>query len=361
MDNSNKNRLNFAAIDQYIEINIISNNETVFAGKPFVIWGDANIYPNYVLDLYNQVSTLHSIVDGTTQFICGNSINIESDIFSIQINNNDETISDLFNYLAKDFLLYGGFAVNVVRNKFGDVCALYHIPLSRLRTNEEKTKFYYSTDWTKSYGRVKYAEYEKYDKNKKQNSSIYYYCNNNLGVYPISAWCAATKACEIERNINDYHLNALNNGFTASYMINFNNGVPTDEQKAEAEKYVNEKLAGSQNAGRILLSFAEDKEHSAEIIKLDTEDYGDKYKTLTDRTKSEIFTSFRATPNLFGLPTETTGFNSQEYAEAFKLYNRTVVYPMQKILVDKISMITNCSITIEPFDLNNNNAAEKNI
>lgn len=347
--------LNFAAIDRYVEQNIVSSTETHVAGRPFVIWGDGNYFPDYIYDLYMNVSTLHSVIDGTIDFVCGDSISVDSDRFSIQINNNGDTIEDLFRNIAKDMLMYGGFAVNIVRNRKEEICGLYHIPLIRLRTNEDKTKFYYSTDWAKSYGRVKYAEYEKYDPAKKQLSSVYYYSNNNLGVYPISCWVAATKACEIEKHINNYHLNTLNNGFTSSYIINFNNGIPTDEQKAEAERYVNEKLAGSYNAGRILLSFAEDKDHAVELIKLETEDYGEKYSTLVSRTKQEIFTSFRATPNLFGLPTETTGFNSQEYAEAFKLYNKTVVQPIQKTITRIISKILNVDVNITPFDIDDKN------
>lgn len=359
MDAKNKKQtLNFAAIDRYVEQNMVSSTETQVAGRPFVVWGDGNYFPDYINDLYMNVATLHSVIDGSVDFICGDNINIESATFSEQVNSKGESITDLVRGLGKDMLMYGGFAINVVRNRKEEICGLYHIPLIRLRTNEDKTKFYYSTDWAKSYGRVKYTEYERFDPTQKQLSSVYYYSNNNLGVYPISCWVAATKACEIERHINNYHLNTLNNGFTSSYIINFNNGIPTDEQKAEAERYVNEKLAGSYNAGRILLSFAEDKDHAVELIKLETEDYGEKYNTLVERTRQEIFTSFRATPNIFGIPNLTTGFNSQEYAEAFKLYNKTSIQPIQKTISRAINKITGDNINITPFDIDDKKIQE---
>ena len=99
-----------------------------------------------------------------------------------------------------------------------------------------------------------------------------------------------------------------------------------------------------------MINFANDKEHSAELNKLETEDAGEKYKSLIERTKSELFTAFRATPNLFGLPT-ATGFSNEEYMEAFKLYNRTAVRPIQTILVRVIKAITGKDITIVPFTL----------
>lgn len=348
----NLTKIAFAAIDRYVEVNSITNEEKTLSGKPFILWGTDNIYPYYIRDLYDNVSTLHSIIDGTVDFICGDSVSIDDVIFETEINNNGTILEDFIRDIAFDLVTYGGFAINIVRNKIGNVAGLYHIPILRLRTNDDKTTFYYSSDWTKSYGRVKYAEYPKFDKNdKNQVSSVYYYSSNNLGVYPVAKWAASTKACEIEKMINEYHINAINNGFSASYLINFNNGLPNDQQKAEAENYVNEKLAGSYNAGRILLNFANDKDHSAELIKLDTDDYGEKYKSLATRTRQEIFTAFRANPNLFGITTEGNGFANEQYEESFRLYNRTAVRPLQNVIARAINFITNKTISITPFTM----------
>lgn len=343
-------KLNFAAIDQYVEYNIPSAKETSISGKDFIIWGDGNQYPEYLYELYVDVSTLHSIVEGTVDYIVGDGVAVDDIFMNEYVNDKNTTPEDLVRAIATDIMIFNGFALNVVRNRSGKVCGVHHIPIQRLRTDKDRKKFYYSEDWTKSYGRVKTLELPAFSPNSTDASSIYYWCTNNVGTYPVPMWCGAIKACEIEKNINDYHLNAINNGFTASYMINFNNGVPEDTQKAEIEKYVNEKLAGSKNAGRILLSFNDGKDRASELLKLDVEDYGEKYKTLAERTKQEMFTAFRAIPNLFGLPT-ATGFSNEEYEQAFKLYNRTAVRPKQKVIEDSFFYITGHKLEIKPFTL----------
>lgn len=343
-------KLQLAAINQYVESNIPSAEEKTITGKDFVIWGTNNTYPEYLYYLYKNVSTLHSIIEGTTDYICGDAVTIDDELLNVYVSHNGDKLSKLIRDISTDLLIYNGFAINVLRNKFGDICSLVHIPMQRIRTNSEKTKFYYSEDWTKSYGRVKSITLPKFDPNQQQMSSIYYYCNNNLGVYPIPSWSGAIKAAEIEMQISDYHLNSICNGFSSSYIINFNNGVPTDEQKTEIEKYVNEKFSGAANAGRIVLAFNDGKDRSVELSKLETDDFGEKYKTLSERTKQELFTSFRAIPNLFGLPT-ATGFSTEEYEQAFKLYNRTVVKPKQKIICDAIYDITGKNVDIAPFAL----------
>ena len=138
-----------------------------------------------------------------------------------------------------------------------------------------------------------------------------------------------------------------------SYIINFNNGKPTDQQKEELEENVNEKFGGYQNAGRIVMSIIDNKENETTITKIDSEDFGTKYDSLAKRSRQEIFTAFRAIPVLFGLMTETTGFSEQEFNEAFKLYNRTQIKPVQNVICDTFNKIFSCenAVEITPFTI----------
>ena len=148
-------------------------------------------------------------------------------------------------------------------------------------------------------------------------------------------------------------------------MINFLNGVPTDEQKKEIEKNIQTKFAGSKNAGRIVLNFANGKDNAATIEKLDVEDFGDKYKATAQRSREQIYTAFQASPVLFGLSNASTGWNDQDFKEAFKLYNKTTVRGIQRTILENFDKIFGVkdSFTIQPFtvdwdeDTNNDNKA----
>ena len=74
--------------------------------------------------------------------------------------------------------------------------------------------------------------------------------------------------------------------------------------------------------------------------------------------------AFRVTPNLLGLPTETSGFNMQEYKEAYALFYTTVIRPIQKLIVDKVNyLFGNELANIIPFkvDFEDIEENEKNI
>lgn len=347
--NMEEKKMLFRAIDPVLECNIVLPIE-VDSKKGFILWGENNDYPQYINSLFKDVATLRSIIEGTVDFVVGDGVHIDDLVFDVQVNDKGDTIEDLCRDLSRDYLKYGGFAINVVRNNAGGIGGMYFIPLERLRFNEDRSEFYYSRDWEKSIGRVKYTVYPKFDANAKDANSIFLYTNNSTDCYPLPKWAASVKAAEIERQVNQYHLNSILNGFSASYLISMNNGIPSETEADEIEENIIEKFSGSGNGGRIVINFANDRDHSAELSKLETEDAGEKYKSLIERTKNELFTAFRATPNLFGLPT-ATGFSNEEYMEAFKLYNRTAVRPIQNILVRAIKTITDKNVEIVPFTL----------
>lgn len=303
--------------------------------------------------LYNDVTTLQSIINGTVDFICGNGIESNLSFQNGIVNKDGETIASLVRKIALDEMIFGGFAIQVIRNMAGGIAELYYIDFMKLRSDEKNEVFYYADDWSK-WG-CKSLVYPKYKSGDDNPTSIYYSKGHIArGVYPTPIYGAAVIPCEIEKAINQFHLNNINNGFMSNLIINFNNGQPNDEQKLEIEKNINEKFSGYQNAGRILISYNDSDENKTTIERLSGDDFDDKYQALAERSKNQIFTSFRATPNLFGDPSSTTGFNTQEYMESFSLYNKTVVHPIQNAIIEAFNKIMNTdnSITIIPFSLN---------
>lgn len=353
-NNIEKAKIQLSALNPYLQDNKVENVEKEISGVDFLAWGTDNRYSDYLFSLYTDCATLQSIVNGTVDFICGNEISCNSPRFEKIVNKNCETINDIIQRISTDYLIFGGFALQVIRNANGEISELYWVDFTKIRSDKKNEVFFYSEDWCKSYGRVKYIKYPKFNQDDSNPTSIFYYKGNKTrGTYPTPIYNAAISSCELEKKINQFHLSEINNNFLTSKIINFNSGVPDDDLKNEIERNLNEKFSGAENAGRILISFNNNKDSETTVTDLTQDDFGERYDSLAKRSTSQIFTAFRATPNLFGLPTETTGFNQQEFAEAFKLYNRTAVKPIQKVIVDTFDKIfgVDGSITIEPFNL----------
>lgn len=345
--------IQLSAIDPVLVSNIPEYTEEKARGKSYVNYGKDNLFPNYLWSIYNKVATLQSIINGSVDFVCGNDVRLKNG--DAVINKKGETVLDVVRKIAVDDFIFGGFALQIIRNMAGEVGEIYALDFMKVRSDEKNELFYYCDDWSK-WG-AKSLIYPKFGINDNNPTSIFYYKGSiTRGVYPTPVYGAALVACELEKAINEFHLNNINNGFASNLIINFNNGQPNEEQKKEIERDVTEKFSGYQNAGRILLSFNDSEENATKVERLNGDDFDDKYKALSERAREQIFTAFRATPNLFGFPNQTTGFNEQEYASAFKLYNRTVIRPVQNAIVDAFDKIYNDkgSIVITPFSIEGN-------
>ena len=359
-------RISFAAIDPYVETNIILPVEKFVSAKDLMEWGTRNSYPDYLLDLYNNVPTLRAIINGNIDFIAGDDVSIlplTQHLPNGIMNNRGDHIREQIKDISKDYEIYGGFALQIIRNLIGEVAEVYYIDMRFLRTNKEGNVFYYCEDWSKSVRKdvVVYPAFMPNlnwdaldDEARNRNaSSILYVKNVHTQVYPAPLYAASIKACEIERLIDDFHLSDINNHFVSSAIINFNNGIPDDDVKEQIEREFTEKFCGASNGGRTAFSWNPNKESATDIVEFEVKDFGERYKTLSEHSRQQIFTALRANPNLFGIPTEGNGFANEQYAESFKLYNRTQIKPVQRMIADAYDKIYGQPkvLTIVPFSM----------
>lgn len=347
-------KLCFAGIDPYIETHKVIPEEKV-VGK-IIKWGVDNKYPVYLDDLYKNVPTLKSVIDTCVDYTSGESVESQS-IMDI------DELHEVIKEIALSYYKYGGFALNVLRNRMGLVSRICVMDFRALRLANDKLTIFYNPDFaTKE--RMRNIDKAKRlplfnPEDKTQYSSVLYYKNNKYANYPTPIYEAAITSCEIEKSIDDYHLNNINNGFMGSVVVNLNNGTPDDEMKKEIEHMFTEKFTGKENAGRVVIAFNDDKEHAATIEKIDTEDFSERYNTLATRSRQNIFTAFRCTPTLCGIPTDNNGFSAEEYDQQYSLFYNTVIRPVQKLIVNKLKYVLNADLVIEPFKIDFNNT--KNI
>ena len=373
--NSEKRHVSFAAIDQYVETNIVLPTEKV-TNRDFVEWGKGNNYPGYLLDLYNNVTTLRSIINGNIDFVTGDDVTILplGDRFAEGImNTRGDLITDIVRDLAKDYNLYGGFALQIIRDHNGDVAEIYYIDMRFIRSNKENDVFYYNEHWEKG-GRKDVIIYPKFLRNldwtslsdeerDRHASSILFVKNVHTQVYPAPMYAASVLSCEIEKAISQYHWNSLNNNFCPDIIINFNNGDPGDEIKEEIVSDLEEKFSGYQNGKRFMVSFNKDRMSAVTIDAIKTDDFSERYKALEESCRRQIFAAFRAQPLLFGLNMDvSTGFSTDEFEQSFKLYNRTQIRPVQRLIADAFDRIYGSKgvLTIKPFSLESDTEQEVN-
>lgn len=351
----NKQKMNFSIFDTPVKV-IPTFIEKENTGKPYVNYGVDNRFPNYLWDLYMRSALLQSIVDGTADYVNGNGItyseNANVQRLADEANKDGETLEDVIKKITVDYLVFGGFAFQIIYNKLGEINEIYWLDFRNARRSKDGDKIYYSEDWIKHSN--DYLTYDIFDPNKRSGSQVFYFKGHiSRGVYPIPRYNGALSAVETSTEISKFHLNSILNNFSGNFIINFNNGQPTEDVQEDIERKVKAKFSGADNAGKFLVAFNDSKENGVTVERIQDDNFDKKYESLRTDTYKEIFIAFRAIPQLFGYSLEGTGFNKQEFDEAYKLYNRTCVKPIQNDLQRTFNKVFGIddSIKIIPFSL----------
>lgn len=337
----NKEQLNFAIIENRTKV-IPVLKETKLVGKKYVGYGEDNRYPEYLFSLYQNSTILQSVINGIIDYAIGQGVN--GLFLAEQVNRDGETWDDICKNLFLDFMVTNGFAFQVLRDAEDRISEIYWLDVANVRLSDDgKTGFY--DENINGWG-VKPKELPIFDPKKKQKSSIFYYNGGSRGLYPIPRWSGAIKAVETSCEISNYHLKSILNNFSPSAIISFNNGVPDKATQDAMEKKINKKFVGSDNVNRFILSFSESGENATTVQKIDSDSADQKFHTLKDSITEEIFIAFRATPALFGMNPENTGFSKTEFLESFQLFNKTVIEPIQRTFVKVFDKVFDAKDTL---------------
>lgn len=348
-------KLNFSLLDSQVKV-VPTFVEKVNSNKPYLNYGDNNQFPNYLWELYLRSAVLQSIINGTTDYAVGNGT-IYNDNPTIQrlkddANKDGETLDDIIKKIVADYLIFGGFAMQIIYNKVKEISEIYWLDFRNVRLNKEGDKVYYSDDWVRHAN--DYLTYDRFNPDNIKSTSVFYFKGHiSRGIYPIPRYNGALAAIETSTEISKFHLNSILNNFSGNFIINFNNGQPSEDVQDEIERKISKKFTGADNAGKFMLAFNDSKENGVTVERIQDDNFDKKYEALRTSTFKEIFIAFRAIPQLFGYSLEGTGFNKQEFTESFELYNKTTVLPIQKDVERTFNKIFEVpdSVIIIPFKL----------
>lgn len=354
--NNQKQKFSFIRPGRVLDVSLPP--ETVIKGGELISWGNGNKFPEFILSKINECPTLDTIVKGTTDYIAGGGIeylNLPPGFDPYKLNQDGDDLEDVIYKCVSDLIAIGGFTPQIIYNSLGEVSEINYTDISNCRLSADHTAVYYAKKWrVGTFAYNKFPAFGYAPEDEKITEFYFYRGKNPRSNYPVPLYYSALTSVETEIEIQKFHFNTIINNFNVNAILNFNNGVPSDEEKEAIEKAVQKKYTGAESAGLPFLSWNDDKEHATTVERLSEDRFDEKYQALAKTVKQNIYTSFRAVPALFGLMTETTGFSQQEFSEAFKLFNTTVVAPRQREVIRVFDDILGVKggFQFKPFEIN---------
>jgi len=348
-------------------------------GKDFIEYGTQNwknLFPQFLIDLYYNSSTNAAIINATSELIAGEDLVIDDEDernldaivklkqFMADANSN-ESLHEVVKKVAFDFKLQGSFALNIVwaRDRSQGIAEIYHIPVEKIRVErpDEMGKvrgYYVSGDWSNTRMNKPYRV-AAFNPNDRTNPSQILYTglySPNMNAYYTPDYLAGNSWSLIDQKVSEFHLNNITNGFSGSYVFAFANGVPTQEERFQVEQSIAQKFTGSENAGKFILTFSDDKTRTPEITPISPSDLDKQYLALQELLVQNILTAHRVTsPMLMGIKNDTgLGSNVDELNSAANYYLNTVVKPYQDQIIKvlrKLFRVNNMDMPISFIQL----------
>lgn len=311
----------------------------VLQRSPWVYYGENNLLPQYFIDLYDNCAVHKAVITSKVNQIMGDGIvSLNNPMATVNLINKRENVSEVMKKCALDFMLFGGFSLNVIWTKDRkSIAEIYHLDFSRVRSGkvnpdtDEIEHYYYSADW-KNIKKFPPEEYPTFSQEDGGPSQIFYYkCYQpSLTYYPVPDWSAGQRSIETDIEAKNFHMNNLRKGMVPSLWINYNNGIPGEEEQRTLVRALESQYGGTDNAGQAIISFNESKDLSPEITQIPRNDHDNYYKDLNDDIIRSILSAHRvSSAELFGIATAGKLGGANEITEHSEYFRKMVIMPYQ--------------------------------
>jgi hypothetical protein len=314
----------------------------------WVEFGEDNNYFQYLIDRYTYSTTNNAIINNISRLVYGRGL---SALDASKKPNEYAQMMSLFHAdcvrkLVVDRKMLGQCAIQVHYSKDRKrILKAYHMPVNLLRAEKcnkdgEVEGYYYSDNWqdVKKYAPKRIPAYGF----SNEQIEILFVKPYTVGMkyYAYPDYQGAVPYAKLEEEIADYLINEVQHGFSGTKVINFNNGIPTEEQQSIITNKVNAQLTGSKGL-RTIVAFNANETSKTTVDDIPLNDAPEHYSYLSEECLRKIMLGHNVTsPLLFGIAT-STGFssNADELKNSSILFDNMVIKPMQDELLEAFDRI----------------------
>ena len=351
-------KIKFASIQREVDTRK-SAYEDYTKNKEFMYYGDDNAFPVHLIDLVNNSSVHNTCVNAIVEGIIGEGLtaNVER---ALERANPYESWNEVFKKVARDYKLFGGFALEVVWSNDGTrIPEVYHIDFSYLRARHMNHRkmvegYYLSDEWVRRYrdGKISgqtiqnvedlpYLPVYNPDKAAEEPNQIIYHRPYAPGqqYYPLPDYVGALKVIELDAEVDTFHNNNIKNGLAPSLSITtFTNA--NDEERRVIEQMLRNQYGGAENAGSLMYIDVDSPENAPVITPIPQNGADDYYYNLNEMVMQKILTAHRITsPMILGIKTSGQLGGRTEVLDAYLLLLNTVIRPYQESILGVFEQI----------------------
>jgi hypothetical protein len=209
-----------------------------------------------------------------------------------------------------------------------------------LDLNQDPKFYYYCYDWNYK-NKFKPVLIPAFGTSSEGTEILVIRSISNLPYFSLPDYQSGLQYAQIEEELSNYFINHIQNGLSFGHIINIYGVEDSEESQNTAEKYFKDKLTGSKNAGKFILSFQDDPNKKTTVESLEVSDAHEQYQFLATEARDKILMAHKVTnPILFGVE-KATGFsnNADEMVVALKTLYRSQINPLREEIIDGLKLV----------------------
>ena len=316
-----------------------------------VDYGTNNLYPNFLLELYNNSPIHSSIINSKKTYIIGDGLKYSTGQEITTPVNDIESFDEFISKCIIDYLIFNYFCVEVLYNILNQPISYIWIPAHKVRTNRLKTKFWFSEDWHK---KVKPIKYDRYSLNNQTSTSKIFFFDGYFpslnNVYPSPEYNGCIKSISTDVAIRDFNLNNIKNHFSVSTLITFFNGSNlADDVKRQVLKEIKSSYQG-EFGKKVIVDFQNQNGKSADVRNISPGDWDKAYTVIAQNVSDDIYRGHQVTsPMLMGVKTEGQLGGATELETAYEIFKNTYIRQKRQELTGAFNNLFTGSTIIKGF------------
>lgn len=313
--------------------------------RGWINYDSDNLLPQHIIELNNESAINKAIIENKVTYICGAGVTNTDNYYGQPNPTYDWNV--MIEKLARDYVTFGGFCFQVIRNEDGRSTSLYHTDFSKVRVGQINEfgmplNYYISNNWRHTSGRYAPVEITAYGAEDMQGGIpyLFYYKDYepSLDYYPVPQYYSAMNYIEADGLLGKFYRNSIHNGFVPSTIITMPSN-PSEEQKAQFQRDIESSYAGTNGANSIVVLWGESQEVKPVVTSYKASNNADLYNKVDDIIFQKIISAHRLTsPTLAGLSgSGNLSGNANEIINAYILYNYTVIQKLRRKLLDTLN------------------------
>jgi hypothetical protein len=315
----------------------------------WVEYGDENNHYRWLIDRYRNSATNNAVINNIGRLIYGRGLHaIDAARKPSQYAAMKSLLSseDLRKVCIELYMLGAGHFQVHYDDKHTKVIKIYHIETEYIRPekcNEDGdiTGYYYSDNW---------EDVRKYPPRRipafgtsKEKIEIYCVKPYSVGMkyFGEVAYQGGLPYAILEEEIADFLINDVQNKFSGTKVVNFNNGIPAEQQQEDISRKVISKLTGS-TGQKVIVAFNNNAESKTTIDDIPLDNAPEHYQYLSKEAEQKILIAHNViSPMLVGVVTDNQGFssNADEIEISAKYFHNIAIRPFQDLIIDALDRI----------------------